>query len=73
MEGVLRGARVSPVKGQTMNAPGTSSQAEGAEARGGDILVWKGIAPDTTPHSAVLTAPAVAPGKAYLADTAMLR
>lgn len=37
-----------------------------AEAKSGDILVWRGIAPETTPHSAVLTAPLVTPGRGYL-------
>jgi hypothetical protein len=44
-----------------------------AGARVGDILVWKGIAPDTTPHSAVLIDPVLVPGKMYLAYTAMLQ
>lgn len=37
-----------------------------AEASAGDILVWRGIAPNSTPHSAVLTAPIVTPGRGYL-------
>ena len=32
-------------------------------ARAGDILVWKGIAPETTPHSAILTSPLIAASK----------
>ncbi len=43
------------------------------EARSGDILVWRGLAPETTPHSAILTDPVWAPGKSYLDDTSRLR
>src|SRR6266566_4820247 len=34
-----------------------------AQAGPGDILVWKGPAPETTPHSAVLATTALALGK----------
>ena len=44
-----------------------------ATAKPGDILVWRGIAPITTPHSAVLIDPVLVPGRTYLADTAILR
>jgi hypothetical protein len=43
------------------------------QARAGDILVWRGIAPETTPHSAVLTDTIFAPGKSYLDSTARLQ
>jgi hypothetical protein len=36
------------------------------QAAPGDILVWRGIAPETTPHSAILTEAVVAQGKTYL-------
>lgn len=44
-----------------------------AQARQGDILVWEGLAPETTPHSAILTIPRVVPGTAYLDDGTTLR
>ncbi len=44
-----------------------------AHAQAGDILVWRGLAPETTPHSAVLTAPVVVQGKSYLDDSTGLR
>jgi hypothetical protein len=44
-----------------------------AEAKPGDILVWRGIAPDTTPHSAVLTDVVMAPGKSYLDEATRLQ
>jgi hypothetical protein len=40
--------------------PGTRAETAG------DILVWRGIAPETTPLSAILTDPIIAPGKSYL-------
>jgi hypothetical protein len=43
------------------------------ESRPGDILVWKGADPDSTPHSAVLTEANILEGKDYLADNAVLR
>ncbi len=39
------------------------------QARPGDILVWRGLPPETTPHSAILTDPVVPRGKHYLDDT----
>ncbi len=36
------------------------------EARAGDILVWRGLDADDIQHSAVLTAPVLVAGKAYL-------
>lgn len=42
------------------------------QARAGDILVWRGITPETTPHSAILTAPVVVEGKGYLDESTML-
>src|SRR4051794_17349117 len=36
------------------------------QAQAGDILVWRAPAPDSTPHSAVLTHPVITPGKRYL-------
>jgi hypothetical protein len=44
-----------------------------AQARPGDILVWRGMDPDTTPHSAVLTNPILTPNKGYLHETTLLR
>jgi hypothetical protein len=44
-----------------------------AQAQAGGILVWKGVAPETTPHSAILTDPVVAQGKSYLDDASGLR
>jgi hypothetical protein len=43
------------------------------QARAGDILVWRGVAPETTPHSAILTDPILAQGKSYLADSTRLQ
>jgi hypothetical protein len=43
------------------------------QARGGDILVWRGIASETTPHSAILTDPILVQGKSYLADSTKLQ
>jgi len=37
-----------------------------ADAQTGDILVWIGLAPESTPHSAILTTTAVDPGLDYL-------
>lgn len=39
----------------------------------GDILVWKGVAPETTPHSAILTQPIVHPGEDQLGVTSRLQ
>jgi hypothetical protein len=44
-----------------------------AQAHAGDILVWHGVAPETTPHSAILTDPILAEGKSYLDLTARLQ
>jgi hypothetical protein len=44
-----------------------------AEARAGDILVWRGIAPETTPHSAVLSDVVRLPGEGYLHESSRLR
>jgi hypothetical protein len=44
-----------------------------AEARAGDILVWKGVGPESTPHSAILARPVVSPGSNYLGDSTELR
>jgi hypothetical protein len=44
-----------------------------AEAKPGDILVWRGVAPDTTPHSAVLTDMIIVAGKTYLDDATRLQ
>lgn len=38
------------------------------EAQPGDILVWRGVPPESTPHSAVLVNPIMAAGATYLAD-----
>jgi hypothetical protein len=43
------------------------------ESRPADILVWKGVDPDSTPHSAILTDAIILEGKGYLADNAVLR
>ena len=43
------------------------------QASVGDILIWRGLAPETTPHSAVLTEPVVIPGQHYLDETSRLR
>ncbi len=37
-----------------------------ASARPGDVFVWRGLAPESTPHSAVLTEVVVVPGKDLL-------
>jgi hypothetical protein len=44
-----------------------------AQTRAGDILVWRGLAPATTPHSAILIAPILAQGKSYLDYTTRLQ
>jgi hypothetical protein len=69
------GGAVSPYTGRPVVAilRGFYDLIPEAEARAGDILVWSGIAPNTTPHSAVLLAPVVVPGKTYLSDTTLLR
>jgi len=41
-----------------------------AQGRPGDIVVWRGLAPETTPHSAVLTEVVLVPAKNYLDGTA---
>jgi hypothetical protein len=43
------------------------------QSRAGDILVWRGIAPETTPHSAILMDAVIAQGKSYLDDEARIR
>jgi hypothetical protein len=43
------------------------------QAEPGDILVWRGIAPETTPHSAILTEAVLAEGKTYLDYSARLQ
>jgi hypothetical protein len=43
-----------------------------AEARADDILVWRGIEPETTPHSAVLTEVARLPGRGELHESSRL-
>jgi hypothetical protein len=43
------------------------------QAQASDILVWRAPAPDSTPHSAVLTQPVLTPGKKYLDFTARLQ
>jgi hypothetical protein len=40
------------------------------QAYAGDILVWRGLSPETTPHSAILNDAILAPGKNFLDDTA---
>jgi hypothetical protein len=44
-----------------------------SEARPGDILVWRGVAPDSTPHSAVLTDPVITPGMGSLDEATRLQ
>jgi hypothetical protein len=44
-----------------------------SQARAGDILVWRGIEPDTTPHSAVLTDVVIVPGKSSLDEVTRLQ
>jgi hypothetical protein len=44
-----------------------------SEARPGDILVWRGVAPDSTPHSAVLTDPVITPGMGSLDEVTRLQ
>jgi len=36
------------------------------QAQTGDVLVWWGLVPETTPHSATLAGPRIAQGKKYL-------
>jgi hypothetical protein len=43
------------------------------EARGSDILVWHGLAPETTPHSAILIDPVIVQGRGYLDEATMLQ
>jgi hypothetical protein len=42
------------------------------EARAGDILVWRGIEPETTPHSAVLTEVTCLPGRGEIHESSRL-
>jgi hypothetical protein len=44
-----------------------------SESRPGDILVWLGVGPETTPHSATLTDPIVAPATNFLDYSTRLR
>jgi len=43
------------------------------QSRAGDVLVWQGIAPEMTPHSAILTDAAIDAGTRRLAYAARLR
>jgi hypothetical protein len=43
------------------------------QSHAGDILVWHGIAPQTTPHSAILIDPVVVQGKAHLDQRSRLQ
>jgi len=43
-----------------------------AEARAGDIVVWRGIEPETTPHSALLTEVTRLPGQGSLHESSRL-
>jgi hypothetical protein len=44
-----------------------------AQAKGGDIVVWRGIDRNDVVHSAILTGPVVAAGKNYLDGTSRLQ
>jgi hypothetical protein len=43
-----------------------------AEARAGDILIWRGVEPETTPHSAVLSEVVRLPGRDELHEPSRL-
>jgi hypothetical protein len=43
------------------------------QAQAGDILVWRGTAPETTPHSAILLAPVEVGRSGYLDEATLLR
>jgi hypothetical protein len=43
------------------------------QAQAGDILVWWGLAPETTPHSAILTGPRIVQGTQYLDYSSTVR
>jgi hypothetical protein len=69
------GGAISPFSGWSVEAilrNHYEATAE-AEAKPGDIVVWKGAAPNTTPHSAILKEPAFASGQASLHETTRLR
>jgi hypothetical protein len=69
------GGAVSPCTGMPVETilEGYYRLSPKAEAKPGDILVWRGLAPETTPHSGVLTDPVFAEGKKYLADGTRLQ
>jgi hypothetical protein len=69
------GGPVSPFTGEAVETilQGHYQPVPEAEARPGDILVWRGLAPDTTPHSAILTDAVIAPGKDYLDEATRLQ
>ncbi len=69
------GGAVSPYSGQSVetilheffqSVPETQAQVE-------DILVWRGIAPDSTPHSALLKGPLLTSGKNNLQEMSKVR
>jgi len=43
------------------------------QSRAGDMLVWRGIAPEINPHSAILSDPVMGSGKNYLDDDTRVR
>jgi hypothetical protein len=66
------GGPVSPFTGKPveMILHGYYQQMAEADACPEDILVWTGLPPETTPHSAILTAVQLLSGKSILEDTA---
>jgi hypothetical protein len=69
------GGPVSPFTGKPVETilHGHYQLIPEAQARPGDILVWWGIAPDTTPHSAILAELVFAPGKGYFHESTKVR
>jgi hypothetical protein len=70
------GGPISPFTGtpvETILAGHYQLLREEATAAAGDILVWVGLDPETTPHSAILIQPIVTEGTTYLDDRTLLR
>jgi len=65
------GAPVSPFTGRPVETilEGYYHPIPDSQARANDILVWKGVPPETTPHSAILTEARLEPGEEYLSET----
>ena len=70
-----RGGAISPYTGQSVEVILREhyTAIPEVQATAGDILVWRGVAPLSTPHSTLLIDPVIAPGTMFLADASRLR